>query len=294
MTNLNWVSGALVILMFAINGTEQAFSAEPPLILDLNFESGTLDGWGQIRKNLPTVIQAPEPVREGQYAISPFLDGTGWGTHGGERCEVVARGSNSSSLPFGEYWYGFSVFLPDSWVPDTIWEMIAQFHTDDLDYPANPVLAFEIRRPSDGSSPKRTNWSVASRWDPTPNATNRDTVTQTYYDLGEYETGKWTDFVINVRWAWDHGQGGFLKLWKDGQLVIDAVHPSSYNTSSKIPYFKMGIYKGWDTSPPTPEVQTRTAFFDSFRMAGADGSYDMVSPAGGVAPPKTVERPVVD
>lgn len=28
----------------------------------------------------------------------------------------------------GEYWYGFSIYLPEDYVADAIWEIVAQWH----------------------------------------------------------------------------------------------------------------------------------------------------------------------
>jgi hypothetical protein len=42
----------------------------------------------------------------------------------------------------------------------------------------------------------------------------------------------------------------------------------------------MGLYKGWHKMA-IDQVTTRTIFLDEIRMAGANGSYESVSPGGG-------------
>ncbi len=100
----------------------------------------------------------------------------------------------------------------------------------------NPVLAL---------STTNGRWGWVSRWDAKRNtfeSGKREYGGIREYDLGEYERGVWTDWVVHAKWS--YGSDGFLKIWKDGKLVIDQNGPNAYNDASG-PFFKMGLYKGW-------------------------------------------------
>ncbi len=72
------------------------------------------------------------------------------------------------------------------------------------------------------------------------------------YDLGPYETGVWTDWVMHVKWSYD--QDGIAEVWKDGRKVIDQSGPNAFN-DARGPFFKMGLYKGW--GDPRKELRCR-------------------------------------
>ncbi len=78
-----------------------------------------------------------------------------------------------------------------------------------------------------------------------------------------------------------------MVIWKPGSLsrrgrtaqkVLSAKGPNTYN-DERMPYFKMGIYKGWKAGMPVGSVTRRTLFHDEFRMVGPGGSYGAVAPS---------------
>jgi len=95
------------------------------------------------------------------------------------------------------------------------------------------------------------------------------------YDLGAYERGRWTDWVVHVKWS--YGKEGVLEIFKDGRLVVDQRGPNAFN-DAKGPYFKMGLYKGWRRAEMASDVVSRRVLYhDEFRMAGAGGTYSDVA-----------------
>jgi hypothetical protein len=247
---------------------QQSGGAEPPLIYDLGFETGTLEGWNVQSVNVPEVTT--ERVRSGKYALKSFLDSGAPTSEERERTELKVLESGDAAVIGNEYWYGFSIFLPTSWVPDTIQEILGQLQS------GKDPGDIEGRNPTFIIATDGENWRIVNRSDPRPITTDKEGRAERTLYVGPYVTDEWTDWVINVRWSYE--SDGFLKIWKNGVLIVDATGPNCYN-DAKGPHFKMGIYKGyWANKPPSAKVKTRTAYHDAFRMAGADGSYDDVAP----------------
>lgn len=236
------------------------------LLFESDFESGDLKGW-RPSGNTPTVVD--HPVRAGRYAMKTSLD---------RRNDPVSYRTEVSGphADVGkEYWYGFSIMLPDDYVPDRIWEIVAQWHgVPDFDIGdnwRNPVMAL---------STTGGRWSWVSRWDAKRNtfASGRREYGGTHnYDLGPYRTGVWTDWVVHVKWS--YAPDGILQVWKDGEMVIDQDGPNAFNDKDG-PFFKMGLYKGWrDPNRPSDKVSKRLLYHDEFRLAGSQAGYDDVAPA---------------
>jgi hypothetical protein len=96
------------------------------------------------------------------------------------------------------------------------------------------------------------------------------------YNLGPYERGVWTDWVVRVKWS--YGPDGVLKVWKNDRIVIDQDGPNTFNDAQG-PFFKMGLYKGWgDPQKDCDAVTRRVLYHDEFRMAGAEATYQDVAP----------------
>ncbi len=235
------------------------------LLFESDFETEDLKGW-KTSGNAPRV--ARDLSRAGRQAMKTLLDR--------EKDEVSYRTevSGPGTEVGKEYWYGFSIFLPEDYRPDRIWEIVAQWHgVPDFDIGEdwrNPVMALST---TDGR------WSWVSRWDAKRNSF--ESGTRQYggtrnYDLGPYRRGVWTDWVVHVKWS--YGPDGFLQVWKDGDKVIDQDGPNAFNDAHG-PYFKMGLYKGWrDSDPPSDAVNRRMLYHDEFRMGGSEAGYEDVAP----------------
>ncbi len=235
------------------------------LLFISDFEDRGLKNW-RASGNPPGIVE--KPARAGTHAMKSSLDR--YGDRYPNRTEV----SGPRAEIGGEYWYGFSIFLPEDYVPDEIWEIVAQWHS---------VPDFEIgekwRNPVIALSTTGGRWGWVNRWDAKRNTFQ--TGQRQYggirqYDLGPYETGVWTDWVVHVRWS--YGQDGLVEVWKNGQKVINQSGPNAFNDAHG-PFFKMGLYKGWgDPKKGGDAVSRRLVYHDEFRMGGADATYQDVAP----------------
>ena len=66
-------------------------------------------------------------------------------------------------------------------------------------------------------------------------------------------------------------------MWQNGNKVLSLTGPNTYN-DARMPYFKMGMYKGWKPGSPVGPVTERTIYHDEFKMVGPGGSYEDVAP----------------
>ncbi len=248
---------ALRILRSEDKGRQVAFLGD--------FETGNLKGW-RISGNAPGITT--NPVRAGKYAMKTSLDRRR--DKVSYRTEVTGPRSDLGK----EYWYGFSIFLPDGYVSDKIWEIVAQWHG----YPDFDI-GEDYRNPVMALSTNGGKWGFVSRWDAKRNTFEggkRSYGGTKTYDLGRYRTGVWTDWVVHVRWS--YGADGILEIWKDGSRIVKQDGPNAFN-DRRGPYFKMGLYKGWkDAKRRSDAVSRRLLYHDEFRMAGPGGRYDDVAP----------------
>ncbi len=235
------------------------------LLFESDFETGDLTGW-RVSGNAPTVVD--HPTRAGRHAMQTSLN------RRNDPVPYRTEVSGPHAEVGGEYWYGFSIMLPEDYVPDGIWEIVAQWHgVPDFDIGdnwRNPVMALST---TDGR------WGWVNRWDAKRNTfeSGRREYGGTHnYDLGPYRTGVWTDWVVHVKWSYE--PDGILRVWKDGQKVIDQSGPNTFNDAEG-PFFKMGLYKGWhDPNRPSNHVSRRLLYHDEFRMGGFQAGYDDVAP----------------
>ena len=193
-----WIVGPMkskhvwLSLWALVTGSDVAIAGDArnvarPLLFASGFETASIDpsDW-LISGNAPLI--SSEVARAGKYSIMSVLDRQS--SRVTYRTEVHALAAEPRVQQ--EYWYGFSIYLPDDYTADPIWEVVAQWHdTPDVgeDW-RNPILAVW----TDNGI-----WSVSNLWDDkaiTPKDEEGNFVYggKSVYKLGAYETGKWTDW----------------------------------------------------------------------------------------------------
>lgn len=209
-----------------------------------DFESGGLGSYsvdweGPDSHMSVSVVSSPHPVADGSHSARFTVDLPDT-TFPIMRNEIRAGdwvATPGIGMMGQEYTYTFSHFIPASW-PNTVLPIeVAQFHVHpDMDAGENwraPVLALLIRN---------HRWELVNRWDDSVVTTAASTRT---VDLGNpsLELGVWTHWRINVLWSWGdpNAPQGFLKIWKNGELIVDRVGPNCYNDVYPRT-FKWGIY----------------------------------------------------
>jgi len=239
---------------------------EEALIFIGDFETGDMTGFHP-SGNSPAVTTSP--VRFGNYSMRSSLER--WVDPVSYRTEAVP--DDQDTHVGDELWYGISIFLPDEYVADPIWELVTQWHgRPDFDIGEdwrNPIMALFSE---DGE------WLLNVIWDSKENtfeSGERVYDGSESFDLGPHERGRWTDWVFHIMWSYE--DDGILQVWKNGELVVDRVGPNAFNDAQG-PYLKFGIYKGWKDPETVGEVDSRLLFHDELRIGGPDAVYCDVAP----------------
>jgi hypothetical protein len=196
-----------------------------------------------------------EPVRCGGYSVRFQLHQDDPVINNGTRAELAAADFEPADA---ERWYGFSIYLPEMWVCDQSAEIVTQWHQH-WTIGTSPPLAIQTRKGQ---------WEISQNWEG-PHYSDTP--------VGAYETGRWTDWVVHVKWS--AGNAGVLDIWKNAQPVpgfSQKLGKNTYNDPNRGNYLKFGIYK-WDWSQNNPSDTTkRVMFYDELRIADQRGSYQAV------------------
>jgi hypothetical protein len=235
----------------------------PGLAAVIDFETGDFSQGSHGGKpegaEVTLVTAAEGPVRDGKYAAKSALK---LDKH---RAEVTGHRSAASGVAR----YGWSLYIPKEFDAFTHFSIITQWHS----------WGSGRESPPDGGPP--TSMTISKGKLSLKLTTQGDqgwTTKATYFPLGSVEDlrGHWNDFVMEVNWQ-GPGKGGWLKLYREGKLLIDYQGTTWYDGKDTGPYFKFGNYKGSTQWRGTEEGAV--LYLDSARMALGDSStYQMVDP----------------
>lgn len=231
------------------------------LIFEESFESGQMN----LKKsgNAPEVVKFKN-ARAGKYVMKSQIDPSKEVKY---RTEVSL---NEEGLIFEvgkEYWIGISTMLSDDFnTTDTIEDqgMLFQWHYFDWRHPKalgqpQPLLV----RYQDG------NVHVMSELLDEKMASLAPTF------------GEWDDWVIHYKLD---NKDGIIQVWRNKELIVDWTGDNHQLEKHDGAYLKLGLYsaqfksKGKPWSVAMPADYSRTVYHDEIRIAGENGSYEMVAP----------------
>ncbi|SEA34620.1 Polysaccharide lyase [Arachidicoccus rhizosphaerae] len=192
----------------------------------------------------------------GRPSICFTLQKTDPTVENGKRAEVFFRAEKSVPV---ERWYAFNIWLPASFVADSLPEIVAQWHaTPDFslgeDY-RSPPIALEIQNGK---------YQLATRW-ATQAVNDNDNVTgKSSVNFGNVENGKWTQWIFHIIFSYKND--GLIEVWKDGSKFYTKAGPNYYNDQTG-PYFKFGIYKwDWLKTDISTTVNKRILYFSDIKF----------------------------
>jgi len=213
-----------------------------------------------------------EPVRAGGHSARFELDKSDPVKDNGSRAEIKAVPVEPAGA---ERWYGFSTYLPSSWVPDPTPEIIAQWHQTggDCTKGCSPPLAIFTKG---GKYYVQQSWqndaAVPGVWTFGPAK-----------EIDAYATGRWTDWVVHVKWSL--GNDGILEIWKDDQPIpgfnpkIGRNDDFGERAQGRGNYLVLGIYKWpWSQKDPASTTTNRVLYTDELRITDQRGNYNAVAP----------------
>jgi hypothetical protein len=240
----------------------------PGLTSVIDFETGDFSQARVTEGGDVSIVKKGEgPVRDGNYAAKSSVK------HTEHRAEI----SSERSPAYGVARYGWSVYIPKEFDDQTFFSIITQWHS----------WGSGRESPKDGGPPTSITISKGKLQLKLLHQGDEGWTSKAeYFPLGSVDDlrNRWTDFVMEVNWQ-GPGNGGWLKLYKNDQLIVDYKGTTWYQEKDKGPYFKFGCYKGGSTWRGTEEGAV--LYFDSARMAIGDSStYKMVAPAAYAPLPK--------
>ncbi len=219
------------------------------------YDSGSAQGWTRefSAGRSYSVKSVSAPTRRGGRALRME-------TRYGDRensyhSELEMHGAGE---PGERAWYGFSTYVPTSWVDSEQTVITAQWWSHSR---ASPPLGIEI---------EGDEWVVFQRWDEGDEGLSKRAV-------GTVRKGEWTDWVVEAYWS--DRRNGYVKVWRNGEVVYEREGPSVYRKTERL-RFKLGVYAWpWKYDRPSPRRSSpRVIYHDEIRIGGENSSYNAVSP----------------
>ena len=273
-------NGLIFLLVGTLFGQLAWAESATGLIFEDTFKRGLGDHWKHSgNKHTKTIVDPQDPANgQLKFTLDRLKDKVPF------RSELVIK-KPRRIFRFGQdHWIGVRIFLPDDWEVSQYIDILLQWHSvpdthlgESWKNGLNPPLALFVNG---------ERWRLTSLWDANRITQKRKYSGSNRYDLGPIARGQWTDWVIRVTWSYTPGKG-ILEVWRDGKQVVSQPGPNTFN-DRKPPYLKLGIYKpAWNPKNKwaEPTLASRTVYFSNLRIAGSDGSYETVAPAGGARPP---------
>lgn len=209
--------------------------------------------WNNVGGTMPRVVS--DPVRDGRFAVELGLQGATSLEDGiccGSRNELVPQFRDI--VPGDDLYFGFSTYLAPGFPVDAYWQVITQFKQN---FDGSPPVELDV-----GAGEYMLSGGDGH---PTRPVRFRES-------LAPAVPGVWVDWVLHVRFSPDPA-GGFVEVWKDGQLVLPRLAPvtgTMYPSPSGLDrsYIKLGYYRDRTIDQPG------TIYFDDWRIAT---TYEAVS-----------------
>ncbi len=287
-----------------------SISRNLPGMIEETFEDGEYWDSGFIHSGNPPIVSSADshPVFEGTHSLQIFLDRNDRGSSPSPyRREIKLVNNNAGAfknLKYNkEYWIGFAIYLADDYKMPNTSDILFQLH----DVPdkhigesyKNPNLTLRVAgltRKEDRKSQVHQ-WLISVKGDHrefTPTGSKRYYPTQFSVPVGpaEPDVGRWVTWVFNFRNSYN--PDGFIKVWKDGKLVLERHQIRTAFNDVVGPYVNLGSYKPdwkrpgdsknpylnnpWQNPFASDEHPSRLSYVDAFRIAVGNNRYDDVAP----------------
>ncbi len=278
-------------------------------MIEETFETGDYAASGFNASGAPPVVTADShPVFEGIRSLQIFLDRNDRkaspSPYRRELKLVNKKAGIFRNLQYGkEYWVGFAIYLADGYQMPGTKDILFQLH----DVPdqhlgesyKNPNLTLAINGLTKDEARQELvhQWVVSVKGDdreftPTGNKRYYPTSLSIPVAPAAPDIGRWVTWVFNFKVTWK--PEGFVRVWKDGELVLERYGIRTAFNDVTGPYLNIGSYKPswkrrgdsknpnltnpWQNPFAASEIPSRLSYLDAFRIAIGPNRYDDVAP----------------
>lgn len=263
--NLNNLKGALIAIICLFTGlvTSNFATAQNNIVFQDDFEgTSTYAGWdGREGCCSYSMVPSYDGGRIGKKSLRIELRKSDPDVGGSKRAELT---DNSYPIPpeTDHRWWAFSNYLPWSFARDSVHEILAQWHdrATSSSVSNSPPLSLQIYK---------GNWILELRYDSVDiNYDKGANIKAKVFNLGPWERGVWNDWVFNYNYSYN--DDGYLKVWKNGKLVLDYKGKNFYKGSYD-PFFKIGLYRwvwssGWPSFLEQSVLTSRVYYVDNVKI----------------------------
>ena len=262
MMKISDISFTTTTFRIALCSACQLLAASLPaqLVIEEGFESGKLP-FG-CSGNCPVVVRVAD-ARAGHYVMKSEINQS---SEDPMRTEVSVSPRIINFDIGREYWVGISIKVGDEFRDDTDLQdqgMLLQWHYRDWLHPevrdAQPLL---LRYRDDAVH--------------VHNEVLREFMAKTPPAYGE-----WVDWVIHVKFD---DVDGIIQVWRNGKQFVNWRGDNHQSEKFEGAYLKFGLYSAqYRADPPNVDFK-RIVYHDELRVAGPDGSYELVAPRSDKTP----------
>lgn len=198
----------------------------------------------------PEVVDDPQFVREGRYAVKVAIPTKENGDKEGACCDPRSElEPDIGDIRTGDdLWFGFSTMLASDFPTDADWQVITQWKAR---ADGSPPVSFKVK---DG------------RYMLSGGEGNPDKSQPFDKDLAPAEPGKWADWVVHIAFS-PEPEVGYIEIWKGGQQVLQrfspdsgTMYPAEKSSKDAESYLKTGYYRNGKISEPG------VLYFDGWRV----------------------------
>jgi len=125
---------------------------------------------------------------------------------------------------------GFSVYFPADFKPPEHWSVFAQWWQG---RDVSPSIAFEL----DDTDNSKLAMRIISR------AGNKKSNRYTTHYTGELPRERWIDFTVEFRIDDTGGQNGLLRVYRNGELIVNYSGKLGYTDQLSVTGFRIGLYR---------------------------------------------------
>ncbi|MEJ6002086.1 heparin lyase I family protein [Paucibacter soli] len=171
-------------------------------------------------------------------------------TSGAKRCEVLAPGAGSTSLPVGkDFWFAFAIRIVEGAVTSGDDQLLMQWHADGV-----PFLSLLVK---DGRL------RIENRFNANAQLTAANTTLVTPWRDSVVATDRWMHFVVKARISPFEKDQPYISMWRNGTPLFERRGPLGINSSTP-PFAKLGFYhwlniNTWDSKVPVRTIHLRHA-----------------------------------